>query len=167
MAKLFISKLSARGLDAADSNGLSDPYLKIFYAKNAPLQTSVISKELNPSWPEQFTITAGVSRLLNIEVWDHNKIQADTKLGEVTIDISKAMESPGTPLRKSVAFSNRGRSAGDLTIELIYSGPSAVPVPAPSDAAAAATPATAVPPARQRTLPEPSEGTVFQIILKM
>lgn len=67
---------SARNLKAADSNGKSDPYCKIwingYYSK-----TEIIKKTLNPVW--EHTISVPVDPAvhevrLQIEVWDWDRI---------------------------------------------------------------------------------------------
>lgn len=80
-----------RDLVAADSNGLSDPYvvLKQISAKNevlATFQTEKILKTLNPTFDASFAIPElEAGQTLEFEVWDHDIIGKDDFLGKVRL----------------------------------------------------------------------------------
>ena len=61
---LFIYVDRARGLAAADSNGLSDPYVKTYLlpdrSKHSKRKTEVKKKTLNPVFNETLTVGGGV-----------------------------------------------------------------------------------------------------------
>ena len=83
--------VSAKGLRAADSNGLSDPYTVVHLGSRTE-QTRVIQENLNPEWHETFVFSAEdiqsalmdhMSSLL-FEVWDSEfGLVADDFLGQV------------------------------------------------------------------------------------
>ena len=83
--RIFLQK--ARGLPAADSNGLSDPYVKLstsFGAKKE-LRSKTIKKTLDPVWDETFEIADVVRRellegTLRLAVYDSDQGSWDDKL---------------------------------------------------------------------------------------
>lgn len=88
----FVQVVSARGLRAADSNGLSDPYTVVHLGSRTD-QTRVIQETLSPEWHETFVYSADdiqsalmdhMSSLL-FEVWDSDfGLVADDFLGQVS-----------------------------------------------------------------------------------
>ena len=83
--------LCARGLRAADSNGLSDPYTVVRLGSRSE-QTHVLLETLDPDWNEAFVFGAEevdaaiVDNLpsLLFEVWDSDiGVVADDFLGQV------------------------------------------------------------------------------------
>lgn len=90
--KLQVSVLEAKGLAAADSNGLSDPFVKLNLGPSKA-RTSVKYKELNPTWREDFVfVIEDVDEELNIEVWDEDMF-ADDFLGQVKLRISSVLKA--------------------------------------------------------------------------
>ena len=91
-SSLFVQVVSARGLRAADSNGLSDPYTVVHLGSRTD-QTRVIQETLSPEWHETFVYSADdiqsalmdhMSSLL-FEVWDSDfGLVADDFLGQVS-----------------------------------------------------------------------------------
>ena len=85
--------VSAKGLRAADSNGLSDPYTVVHLGSRTD-QTRVIQENLNPEWHETFVYSAEdiqsalmdhMSSML-FEVWDSDfGLIADDFLGQVSL----------------------------------------------------------------------------------
>ena len=57
--ELVINEINGEGLLSMDSNGSSDPYLKIVQGEVLLCRTPVIKTSLNPSWTENITITLG------------------------------------------------------------------------------------------------------------
>ena len=53
-SRLNITIRNAAGLAAKDSGGTSDPYVRIKVGHEAPQQTTVKPKTLDPSWDEAF-----------------------------------------------------------------------------------------------------------------
>ncbi|GAQ82809.1 synaptotagmin family protein [Klebsormidium nitens] len=95
---LFVRVLRARALLAADSNGTSDPYVKIHVGPRSA-QTRVIKHELNPEWNEVFAFNKApgsgsdqnhIDRetgVLELSVWDEDFLTADDFLGQIQIPL--------------------------------------------------------------------------------
>ncbi|ORX90809.1 C2 calcium-dependent membrane targeting, partial [Basidiobolus meristosporus CBS 931.73] len=79
---LTVTIVQAKDLVAADSNGLSDPYVRVRSGRKALYKTKAIKKTLEPKWNETFTIPLnGTPMKLNFSVRDRNLLQ-DAYLGE-------------------------------------------------------------------------------------
>ena len=91
----FCTVVEGCDLAAKDSNGLSDPYMKVTCGK-ITLKTKVIPKTLNPKWEEFFFLCVQVWRVigvpvsstdftnsepnadtLSLEVWDKDRMGSD------------------------------------------------------------------------------------------
>lgn len=79
----------AKGLRAADANGLSDPYCRVLLG-DCKVKTNAILESLTPRWDETFIlgrtdITRALlegHRVLTFEVWDKDTF-SDDFLGQV------------------------------------------------------------------------------------
>jgi len=90
--KLQVSVLEAKGLPAADSNGFSDPFVKLNLGPSKA-RTSVKYKELDPSWREDFVfVIEDADEELNVEVWDEDRF-ADDFLGQVKVPIMSVLNA--------------------------------------------------------------------------
>lgn len=88
--------VNCKGLQAKDSNGLSDPYV-VFKNKECVTKTSTIKKTLNPEWKNRlFRITENLysNEKINIEVWDWNAIGSDSFEGTAVLDLSTLTDKP-------------------------------------------------------------------------
>jgi Ca2+-dependent lipid-binding protein len=81
--------LAARGLRAADRNGLSDPYVVVRVGSEKSV-TATREGTLNPAFSETFVFSARAvaeacreSSRVFVEVWDWDAITADDFLGQV------------------------------------------------------------------------------------
>jgi len=85
---LHVHIIEAKELNAADSSGSSDPYVKIMKGSKLLGKTKVVKKNLNPSWNESFKINLGevYNQSIGIVIKDHNTIQASKTIGEVQIN---------------------------------------------------------------------------------
>ena len=89
---ILVQVVSAKGLRAPDSNGLSDPYTVVHLGSRTD-QTRVIQENLDPEWGETFVYSAEdiqsalmdhMSSIL-FEVWDSDfGLIADDFLGQVS-----------------------------------------------------------------------------------
>ena len=88
----------ARGLLAADDNGLSDPYCVVAFG-SATKKTRVINCTLNPTWYETLTLNVelpadaadiALSPDINVMVYDKDVVGRDDFLGRVTIRAGSA-----------------------------------------------------------------------------
>lgn len=103
MSYLFVRVVRARGLMGKDTNGLSDPYVRITVGP-VRTETKIIKHDLNPVWNQVFAV--GKDKLqggtLELSVWDADKQSKDDFLGGFMIDLSevpvrKPPESPLAP----------------------------------------------------------------------
>jgi Ca2+-dependent lipid-binding protein len=83
--------IEARNLVAVDSGGTSDPYCVITSDKTEA-KTKTINKNLNPDWDQSFPIM--ISEKLHIQLFDHNTIGKDRKIGDVTVTLTDLLEVP-------------------------------------------------------------------------
>eukprot|EP01102_Stenamoeba_stenopodia_P013519 TRINITY_DN439_c0_g1_i1.p1 TRINITY_DN439_c0_g1~~TRINITY_DN439_c0_g1_i1.p1 ORF type:complete len:781 (+),score=191.31 TRINITY_DN439_c0_g1_i1:58-2400(+) len=87
---LFVKVINARNLASKDSNGLSDPYVKLEF--NGQKQKSKIKKKtLNPFYNEdfEFAIPQGSgAKILQVTVWDWDFTGTDDFMGYFNIDIT-------------------------------------------------------------------------------
>jgi Ca2+-dependent lipid-binding protein len=96
---LAVTVIEAKNLQAVDSSGTSDPYIKIRVVdsqhgkgKNEKilLRTKVIKKTTTPVWNESATLEVESTLdpvSLNVHVKDHNTIGAAVDLGELDLDV--------------------------------------------------------------------------------
>ncbi|EKM56362.1 uncharacterized protein PHACADRAFT_172085 [Phanerochaete carnosa HHB-10118-sp] len=92
----------AVGLDAQDSNGKSDPYIVLAYAKfGKPLHsTRIVQGDLNPVWEETAVLLLTEDEVkgeenLSAMLWDSDKRSADDLVGRVTVPVVELMKDPG------------------------------------------------------------------------
>jgi len=84
--------LEAKNLPAADSNGLSDPYVEIrsekgLFVRDNAVRTSVKNETLNPKWNQSFDVSWDHAfRKLVLRVYDHDKWSKDDYLGKARIN---------------------------------------------------------------------------------
>lgn len=89
----------AVGLAAQDSNGQSDPYIVLAYAKfGKPLySTRIIQGDLNPVWEETAVLLVTEDEVkgeedLSAMLWDSDKRTADDLVGRVNIPVTELMK---------------------------------------------------------------------------
>ena len=88
------------GLDAKDSNGLSDPYVVIYLSadkKSTKKKTKTVFKTLSPSFNEQFVYEinnkdAMLIDSLMVEVWDYGMLSKDGFIGCVKVPLETALK---------------------------------------------------------------------------
>ncbi|MDP2437818.1 MAG: hypothetical protein Q8P67_18915 [archaeon] len=100
----------ARDLLPMDSNGLSDPYVKVFLGNNAKAvhTTATIKKTLFPKFGESFSVAlAECSGTLTFEVWDWDRLSKDDFIGSTSLELSLPRERvwdrlshQATPIKK-------------------------------------------------------------------
>ncbi|TFK47021.1 hypothetical protein OE88DRAFT_1666844 [Heliocybe sulcata] len=99
---LVVTIHHAEDISAQDSNGLSDPYIVLAYAKfGKPLySTRIILGDLNPVWEETAFLLVTDDEVKGEEsvsatLWDSDKRSADDLVGRVNIPLVELMKNPG------------------------------------------------------------------------
>jgi serine/threonine protein kinase len=88
-----VSIVEGSELAAKDSNGKSDPYVKVKANGIVRLKTDKKTKTLNPKWdPKKESVTIPFSsglRAIDVECWDWDAVGSHDFMGEFTIDLSE------------------------------------------------------------------------------
>ncbi|KLT44405.1 hypothetical protein CC85DRAFT_242629 [Cutaneotrichosporon oleaginosum] len=94
-------------LSAQDSNGFSDPYIVLAYAKyGRPLySTRIILQDLNPVYEETAFLLVSMDEVRSQEelvamLWDSDNMSADDLVGRVQIPIEELMAKPNKMYRR-------------------------------------------------------------------
>lgn len=94
--------VEGKNLAPKDSNGLSDPYLKLIEIHE---KTNIVKKTLNPVWHQKFDIPGHVTSL-TVECWDDDTFKDDFmgrcsfQLGSVTNTSDQWLELQPRPKKK-------------------------------------------------------------------
>ncbi|KAM4617758.1 synaptotagmin-8 isoform 1-T4 [Discoglossus pictus] len=89
--KLTVVILEAKKLKMMDSDGFSDPYVKVQLALNKKKwkrkKTAVKKNTLDPYFNESFTFDVTLEQMKNVDliisVWDHDKVNKNEQIGKV------------------------------------------------------------------------------------
>ena len=94
---LRVKLTHAIGLKSMDSNGFSDPYIKVAFGKMTHKST-IVKKSLNPRWDETFSFRGNypdfMSGVLEVQGWDWDRLSRNDPLGTGTLQLSH-LESQG------------------------------------------------------------------------
>lgn len=92
---LVVTVHHAAGLAAQDSNGLSDPYIVLAYAKfGKPLySTRIVTGDVDPVWEETAVLLLSADEVageedLSAMLWDSDKRSADDLVGRVNVPVA-------------------------------------------------------------------------------
>ncbi|UJR28278.1 hypothetical protein I4U23_009527 [Adineta vaga] len=124
--QLVVRVIQAKNLLAKDTNGYSDPFVKVYLLPGRDQEnkrrTKHIPKNLNPIW-EHTVVYGNMHReelqykMLEFTLWDYDRFKANDFLGQVTIDLKDAKVIDDKPhwyrlqaLRSRDEISNRGSS---------------------------------------------------------
>ncbi|TVU05405.1 hypothetical protein EJB05_48566 [Eragrostis curvula] len=89
--KLNVRVVGARNLRAMDSNGFSDPYVKLQLGKQR-FKTKVIKMNLNPTWDQEFSFLVDDGKdVLKFDVYDEDILSMDDFLGQVKVPLEDVM----------------------------------------------------------------------------
>jgi|EP01046_Picozoa_sp_COSAG06_P003131 hypothetical protein len=108
--KLTVDVAKCVGLLAADTNGKSDPYVKLTMGDQSK-QTKVQSKTLDPVFSESFTFDIQAdadSWLLTLEVYDKDKMASDDFIGGAVVNLSEAFAGNWSTAAPSVELNDDG-----------------------------------------------------------
>jgi len=143
----------ALGLRSMDSNGFSDPYVKLSLGKHKA-KSKVIKKTLNPRWDEEFhwrgVLQEFVSHPLNVACWDYDLVGRNDSLGETQVDLS-GLQSARQLECKALLTDHQARP-GEVYLTVTWDPDNAPSDPTPPQPAL--THRTAPPPPHQ-TPPQP------------
>ncbi|CAF0755721.1 unnamed protein product [Adineta steineri] len=124
--QLVVRIVQAKNLPAKDTNGFSDPFVKIYLLPGRDQEnkrrTKHISKNLNPVW-DHTVIYGNMHReelqykMLEFTLWDYDRFKANDFIGQITIDLKDAKVIDDKPhwyrlqaLRSREEATNRGSS---------------------------------------------------------
>ena len=96
--KILVRVMEARNLPPTDSNGLSDPYVKLQLGKQKS-KTKVVKKSLKPCWGEEFTFKVeDFNEELLISVLDEDKYFNDEFVGQLRVPVGHVFDSENKSL---------------------------------------------------------------------
>ena len=94
MGLIYVKIKNARGIQAQDRSGKSDPFVTLAYSEfGKPVYaTRIIEQELNPTWNEQTCLLVYQDQLtagekLSVQLWDSDLLTKDDIVGRVDFDI--------------------------------------------------------------------------------
>nr|CAB3483345.1 unnamed protein product [Digitaria exilis] len=74
-----------------DSNGFSDPYVKLQLGKQR-FKTKVIKMNLNPTWDQEFSFLVGdIKDVLKLDVYDEDILKMDDFLGQLRVPLEDVL----------------------------------------------------------------------------
>eukprot|EP01104_Vermistella_antarctica_P010073 TRINITY_DN2658_c0_g1_i1.p1 TRINITY_DN2658_c0_g1~~TRINITY_DN2658_c0_g1_i1.p1 ORF type:complete len:857 (+),score=137.23 TRINITY_DN2658_c0_g1_i1:251-2821(+) len=82
---------AGRNLMAADNNGKSDPFVRVYLGSKKIHTTNVVSNTLNPTWDSTFetSLYSSSPTIVEIVVYDRDRTSADDFLGQCALDFSE------------------------------------------------------------------------------
>lgn len=124
--QLFVRIIQAKNLLSKDTNGYSDPFVKIYLLPGREQENKRrikhVTKTLHPRWDQMVTYghmhrEEVQYKKLEITVWDYDRFKANDFLGQVTIDLKNPNVIDDKPhwyrlqsLRAREEMTNRGSS---------------------------------------------------------
>lgn len=121
--QLHVTVESATGLPAGDSNGKSDPFVKVYLNKENVYKTKTKKKTLEPVWEEDFEIEidSRVQSLLRFKVvdWDFG-VEQDDSLCEVTYPLKKLDPFKQSEEMELQLLDKQGNSSGFIKVSFRY-----------------------------------------------
>uniref|UniRef100_A0A8D0GPR2 Synaptotagmin 3 n=1 Tax=Sphenodon punctatus TaxID=8508 RepID=A0A8D0GPR2_SPHPU len=127
--QLVVRILRALDLAAKDSNGFSDPYVKMYLLpdRKKKFQTKVHRKTLNPVFNETFSFNVPFaelpSRKLHFSVYDFDRFTRHDLIGQVVLDnlLEVAERDDDAPMwRDILEASSEKADLGELNFSLCY-----------------------------------------------
>eukprot|EP01119_Soliformovum_irregulare_P004863 TRINITY_DN16023_c0_g1_i1.p1 TRINITY_DN16023_c0_g1~~TRINITY_DN16023_c0_g1_i1.p1 ORF type:complete len:325 (+),score=41.68 TRINITY_DN16023_c0_g1_i1:44-1018(+) len=90
-SQLKITVVDGRSLSRKDSNGFSDPYVKVIDAPEVKDKCPPVMKTLNPTWNYTFSINLPRESLI-VEIWDWDRFDDDF-MGMIELDLQRCYPS--------------------------------------------------------------------------
>lgn len=119
---LTVDLLNAHGLLSKDSNGKSDPFVKLYLNGKEFYKSKTKKKTLDPEWNEStsFEIDSRVQSILRFKVsdWDFG-VEQDDKIGENKFALSRIDPFASTPVDYEIPLTGEhGENAGTLYVKI-------------------------------------------------
>ncbi|KAA6371795.1 MAG: hypothetical protein EZS28_032676, partial [Streblomastix strix] len=121
---VYLKLIGIFDIAAMDSNGKSDPYIKVFFDGNQIGKTKKVGNTLNAEYNEEFKFdfdpkTTNARRIL-LELWDHDTFSDDDQIGKVELRLKNYLNVKKTDQTKFIgADRNVGKDdVGTLDFEL-------------------------------------------------
>eukprot|EP00004_Rigifila_ramosa_P005707 TRINITY_DN16378_c0_g1_i1.p1 TRINITY_DN16378_c0_g1~~TRINITY_DN16378_c0_g1_i1.p1 ORF type:complete len:1467 (-),score=375.36 TRINITY_DN16378_c0_g1_i1:84-3968(-) len=95
---LMVECHSAEGLPKVDTTGSVDPFIRISYAGNPPVCTSVKKDTTNPVWGEELSVPVMLpvmSDMIEIQLYDHEKVGKNRPLATTFFKYSSLPKGGG------------------------------------------------------------------------
>jgi len=113
-----VTIINGKNLISKDSNGLSDPFIVIYFNDNKE-KTSVKYKTLNPEWNESFTFKTtlvDVKSVIQFTMFDKDPVKNDY-MGEISVLLSEAhLLDKQTKSYELQTISVSKRTSGTITL---------------------------------------------------
>ncbi|EQC34005.1 hypothetical protein SDRG_08223 [Saprolegnia diclina VS20] len=96
---MLLTILNGEGLAAGDSDGFSDPFVRVLYEGKEVARTSHCKKTLNPEWNAQILLPLSESwdlavAFIECEVWDKDELATKDFLASCRICLSAIQDTP-------------------------------------------------------------------------
>jgi hypothetical protein len=132
----------AIGLRSMDSNGYSDPYVKLTLGKETH-KSEIVKKSLNPRWDKDYFFRGGFEQLvalpLQVHAWDYDRLSIrNDPLGNGSIDLRQLDLGSCQAVDCSVQLKDEQATPGEVFFTIQWqpnAGAAHVPPPPPPPAA--------------------------------
>ncbi|KAA6358865.1 MAG: hypothetical protein EZS28_045609, partial [Streblomastix strix] len=122
--QIIITIIGVKNVAAMDSNGKSDPYVKIILADKTE-RTKKVADTLNAEYNQTFNFAFDPSstqeRDLKLELWDHDTMSDDDQIGKVSLPF---LPYKNNKQKASFTFTGvnklYGKDVGVVDIDIIY-----------------------------------------------
>ncbi|VDN04168.1 unnamed protein product [Thelazia callipaeda] len=112
-----IHLLQGHNLVIRDASGSSDPYVKFKYKGRTYYKSSIIFKNLNPIWKEEFTfLVDDITVPICLDVYDYDRWASDDYMGGAIIDLSQLKFFQRLALKLKLYEEGNNEDMGEIDI---------------------------------------------------